>query len=334
MLLCGVGLLIATRLAGGIELWMVHPIRGGSGEVSWTAMHWIGLRNLGLLLAWCVPGYDSVRWGANTRVDGPKVALTFDDAVGKNSTGIASLLNLLDDHKVPATFFVIANEWTFGQGRPDILAELSRRGHEIGNHGVEDAAMSSMDADQVDKALTVWEDQVLPVVHGWHDSSFKWFRPPQGMMSGDMAKVLRRRGYSVALGDVYSDDYLLQDTEYHVRVIKGVTTDGSVIILHVPDRPMRMHTLDILREVIPFLHGRGFSFVRLSELFHGDAQHDEAQNTCMPCLADMVFSCFLFSVCIALAACRSVLRLSVWFAHDRKHAMAEGSRHACIDLPC
>jgi len=318
-----------------MELWMVHPIQGGYGEVSWTAMHWIGLRNLGLLLAW-IPGYDIVRWGANGGVNGPRVALTFDDAVGKNSTGMASLLNLLDDHKVPATFFVIANEWTFGQGRPEILAEVSRRGHEIGNHGVEDAAMYAMDAEQVDEALTVWEDKVLPVVHGWYDSDRKWFRPPQGLMSGAMADVLPRRGYSVVLGDVYSDDYLIQDTEYHARVIKGVTMDGSVIILHCPDRPMRMHTLDILREVIPFLHGRGFQFVRLSELFRGAPQHDEVKRTCIPCLAVMSFSCLLLGVCIAIAACRSacrsVLKLSFSCACNRRQAMAERSKLACLDL--
>lgn len=324
LLLCGIMSLILTRLASGLDLRMVHPVQGGSGEISWASMHWLGLRNLALLLAW-VPGYAPVHWAARPSLGtaGPTVALTIDDAVGENTTGVAALLDLLDEHKVPATFFVIANDaFTFGPGRPKILKEMIDRGHEIGNHGVEDAAMASLGAAEVEEALTLWEDRVRPAVQTWpqRESDWKWFRPPQGMMSQIMAEVLTKRGYSIALGDVYSDDWLIQDTEYHARVIEGVAMDGSVIILHAPDRPTRMHTLDILREVIPYLHSRGYSFVRLSDLYRGDHPRDDLKSTCVACVAVAALGGLAFGAVAVFMACHGVLRFSISFRQRRGYS--------------
>jgi peptidoglycan/xylan/chitin deacetylase (PgdA/CDA1 family) len=58
-----------------------------------------------------------------------KLALTFDD--GPNPSVTPKLLDLLDRHKVKATFFVIG---TFARGCPELLKETYSRGHDIGNH--------------------------------------------------------------------------------------------------------------------------------------------------------------------------------------------------------
>src|ERR1700676_4469351 len=57
------------------------------------------------------------------------IALTYDD--GPNDPHTLRLLEVLARHNVPATFFLIGR---YVKQRPDIVRELVRAGHVIGNH--------------------------------------------------------------------------------------------------------------------------------------------------------------------------------------------------------
>src|ERR1700690_25782 len=57
------------------------------------------------------------------------LALTFDD--GPNAPHPFRLLEILAKHDVRATFFVIGR---YVQQRPDIVRELVKAGHTVGNH--------------------------------------------------------------------------------------------------------------------------------------------------------------------------------------------------------
>src|ERR1700719_535353 len=62
-------------------------------------------------------------------VDGPYIALTFDD--GPSAKLTPKLLDLLAAHHIKATFFLIGeNAAEF----PSIVAREAKEGHEIGNH--------------------------------------------------------------------------------------------------------------------------------------------------------------------------------------------------------
>ena len=58
-----------------------------------------------------------------------KIALTFDD--GPNPAVTPRLLELFDRHSVRATFFLIGK---FARACPDLVREISARGHLLGNH--------------------------------------------------------------------------------------------------------------------------------------------------------------------------------------------------------
>lgn len=55
----------------------------------------------------------------------------WDDQESRVEIGTARCLDLLDRHQVTATFFVLG--WT-AERHPDLIAEIARRGHEIGCH--------------------------------------------------------------------------------------------------------------------------------------------------------------------------------------------------------
>src|SRR5258707_8786220 len=58
-----------------------------------------------------------------------QIALTFDD--GPNDPHTLHLLDVLARHNVRATFFMIGR---YVRQRPDIAAEVAKRGHIVGNH--------------------------------------------------------------------------------------------------------------------------------------------------------------------------------------------------------
>lgn len=197
------------------------------------------------------------------------MAFTFDDALGENVSAFAKILDFLEVEHVLATFFVIADDHTLGEGRPSVLRDAWRRGHELGNHGLRNAQMARMSREEFAGAVDQWESSIKGALgQPWpRPSMWRWFRPPQGVMSPNMDAELTERGYHVALGDLYSDDWAYADERFHAGIIKAAAQDGSIAILHVMDGERAMRTLEILQDVVPALRTRGFQFVGLSELF-------------------------------------------------------------------
>src|SRR5438067_830956 len=65
----------------------------------------------------------------SVHVDGPYIAMTFDD--GPSATLTPKLLDLLAAHHIKATFFVIGENVA---EHPEIVARAAQEGHEIANH--------------------------------------------------------------------------------------------------------------------------------------------------------------------------------------------------------
>jgi peptidoglycan/xylan/chitin deacetylase (PgdA/CDA1 family) len=83
------------------------------------------------IIAWGAVAPSSELFGPTLRRtdSSRKIALTFDD--GPNPTVTPRLLELFDRHSVRATFFLIGK---FARACPDLVKEISARGHLIGNH--------------------------------------------------------------------------------------------------------------------------------------------------------------------------------------------------------
>ena len=69
------------------------------------------------------------------RTDQKVLALTIDDA--PDSTLSPLILDLLAEHQVPATFFILGGNIA---GNEDIIARMKAEGHELGNHLAQDEA--------------------------------------------------------------------------------------------------------------------------------------------------------------------------------------------------
>jgi len=262
----------------GDHLGGIWPHKPLAEEWMWTLfLRAGGFRLFGSVLG-AAPAYRSTLWFAAPVGQGakPQVALTIDDAVGRrgymNATeydNFEALLDILDELEVKALFFVIANDVIMSESGGSLLRRAYAAGHEIGNHGVVDSVASSFTRAQFQASIETWERRVRSVVGAWpaRATDWKWYRPPKGAMSTDMKEVLEEEGYKISLPDVWSGDSTLTDAGFHARVLTNAACDGSVVLMHAPDASWGTQILDVFRQSVPVLRGRGFEIVGISDMF-------------------------------------------------------------------
>jgi peptidoglycan/xylan/chitin deacetylase (PgdA/CDA1 family) len=104
------------------------------------------------------------------------------------TTALPRLLDALDDSRLTATFFVEAVNCELN---PEAVAEIARRGHELGAHGWQHEEWGELDADE--------ERDVLTRTAGAFAASglgVQGFRPPGGELTPRTPALLREHGFA------------------------------------------------------------------------------------------------------------------------------------------
>ncbi|KAK3337076.1 carbohydrate esterase family 4 protein [Cercophora scortea] len=197
------------------------------------------------------------------------VALTIDDAPSAHTRAI---LSALSTHGARATFFVIGGQVA---GREDVLREIIRAGHELGNHGMHDeGARGLSDAELGDQIRRVEEliadayraegrtPPINPPSMATGGGKRRYYRPGSGFFSDRMRALVRRLGYRIVLGSIYPHDAQVGYAWVNARHILSMLSPGGIIICH--DR--RSWTVPMLQRVLPELRERGYRAVTVSEL--------------------------------------------------------------------
>lgn len=202
---------------------------------------------------------ERVAWRADTEES--KIALTFDD--GPEPTYTPQVLKVLQKHDTPATFFLIGRHL---KEHFSLAKEVVRSGHEIGNHTFSHVPMFRLSDAEIMAEIQRTHALMLKL----EADKPNFLRPPMGVFSPRVLDVVQKNGYRTVVGDVYPrDPHCPRPNRIVSRILKRVT-NGSIIILHDGgnskdiDRSQTVWAVDIL---IPVLKARGYTFVRLSELF-------------------------------------------------------------------
>jgi peptidoglycan/xylan/chitin deacetylase (PgdA/CDA1 family) len=197
----------------------------------------------------------AVIWYVQT--DQPVVAFTFDDGPGPQWT--STVLDILDEHRVPATFFVVG---THVRARGDLLRGRLDR-HAVGNHSWSHAELATMDLDAVSRELTRTHDEIARVTG--REASL--LRPPYGHLGGSTLLAANRLGYQVVLwSHQLHDPGYAQDPELQVRDIVTHVTPGSIVLAHDVGDPTRLVALRQLNNMFTGLRARGLRMVTVPEL--------------------------------------------------------------------
>jgi peptidoglycan/xylan/chitin deacetylase (PgdA/CDA1 family) len=125
------------------------------------------------------------------------VVLTFDDG---NLSDYVHAFPVFRQLGFAATFFVGANRLGVGGGvSPEMLAEMSRDGMDVGSHGMTHRFLSTLDAAEEEKELS-GSKSVLEDVVG---EKVLFFAPPGGRIGRRGIEALRRLSYRAVCTSVF-----------------------------------------------------------------------------------------------------------------------------------
>jgi peptidoglycan/xylan/chitin deacetylase (PgdA/CDA1 family) len=200
-------------------------------------------------------------------VDGPYIALTFDDGPDKKLT--PELLDLLAKHHIKATFFVLGQ---LVAEHPEILARAAREGHEIGNHSWSHPNLLKMSDEAVRKQLRQTDDAIKEAT----GKRPTLMRPPYGNLSARQKNWVHDEfGYQIILWDVDPLDWKRPGPAVVCRRIVSETRPGSIVLSH----DIHAGTLQAMPDTLDQLEAKGFKFVTVSELIDMAKPETPSPNT-------------------------------------------------------
>src|SRR6266705_3404155 len=191
---------------------------------------------------------------SSVHVDGPYIAMTFDD--GPSATLTPKLLDLLAAHHIKATFFVIGENVA---EHPDIVARAAREGHEIGNHSWSHPNFAKM-SDQGVRSQLQRTDDAIKSATGMRPTLL---RPPYGSITAREKRWIHDEfGYQIILWDVDPYDWKRPGPAVvRARILKE-TRPGSIVLSH----DIHPGTIEAMPSTFDELEAKGFKFVTVSEL--------------------------------------------------------------------
>lgn len=200
------------------------------------------------------------------------VALTLDDApcrfTNKANSRLQEVLALLDDYNAKATFMVVG-KFMSGEHDSDIV-DLFNRGHELGNHGKLDFSLNTLNeedflrnVDECNKKIVSLQKRATKVPQ---EQTVRWFRAPHGKYTRKMEKCLSTRGLRNVMCDTYASCPIVEDGQWIGDSLARNAQDGSIILLHMPERGFRDWCIVALHRLLEGLRQKGFQTVTISEL--------------------------------------------------------------------
>jgi peptidoglycan-N-acetylglucosamine deacetylase len=152
-----------------------------------------------------------------------QLALTFDD--GPNDPHTFRLLEVLARHNVKATFFSIGR---YVKQRPDIVQELVRAGHVVGNHTFSHPNLIWVSPQETNRELQDCERALTDAV-GEHS---RLFRPPFGGRRPGTLKIVRKLGLEPVMWNVTGWDWEGKPADYVEQKVRQQIRGGDVVLLH------------------------------------------------------------------------------------------------------
>lgn len=193
------------------------------------------------------------------------IALTFDD--GPNDITTPKVLDILEEHNIPASFFVI------GQFINDETAKQMTRaislGCEIQNHSFTHAFMTKLSAEEIAEEIRKTDELIVK-----YTGTKPWmFRPPYIDHNETMHQTIEH----TFICGVGCDDWVPECTaQQRYDVMKAQANDGVMFLLH--DLVGNDNTVEALKMIIPELKAQGYTFVTATQLFEKKGIKPEPKN--------------------------------------------------------
>ncbi|MFB9982598.1 chitooligosaccharide deacetylase NodB [Mesorhizobium newzealandense] len=201
------------------------------------------------------------------RVSDRSVYLTFDD--GANLLFTPQILDVLAQHRVPATFFVIG---AYAAEQPELIQRMIAEGHEVGNHTMTHTDLSRCGFEEVQREIF---DANLAIMMACPQASVRYFRAPYGAWSQEVITASEIAGLTPLHWSVDPRDWSRPGVDAIVDAVLTSVRPGAIVLLHdgcPPDELtlgayayLRDQTTTALSRLIPALHDRGYEIRSLPQ---------------------------------------------------------------------
>jgi peptidoglycan/xylan/chitin deacetylase (PgdA/CDA1 family) len=179
------------------------------------------------------------------------VRLTFDDGPVRPNT--PRVLNVLSNHRVKATFFVIGQR---AQRYPRLLKREYREGHSVQNHTYTHPDLTTLGPVETRRELRatnrVIEAAGVPRPHR--------FRPPKGVTNARVRSVGASLGLIQTLWSVDPHDWANPPASVICTRVVSNVSPGSIVLLHDGSGT---NTVKALPCIIKRLRAQGYGFGKL-----------------------------------------------------------------------
>jgi peptidoglycan/xylan/chitin deacetylase (PgdA/CDA1 family) len=215
------------------------------------------LASLGLLLGALAPTGPATAPAAAavTRCSAGLVTLTFDD--GPSARVTTRLVRLLDDLRVPATFFMVGERVA---SAPRTARMVYRHGYPVANHSYRHAMMTRQSNSEIRATLAATDRRlraagVVPT---------RLMRPPYGAMDARVERVIRDAGYVPVLWDVDPRDWENRSAgNIARRILDRLRPGASNVVLQHDAIRNSPNSVDAVPFVVREARRRGYCFARL-----------------------------------------------------------------------
>ncbi|MBB5536456.1 chitooligosaccharide deacetylase NodB [Rhizobium giardinii] len=188
------------------------------------------------------------------------VYLTFDD--GPHPIFTPEVLDVLAQHQVPATFFVIGE---YAADQPKLIQRMIAEGHEVANHTMTHPDLSICEPSEVQSQILEADRAIKSASR---QASVRYIRAPYGIWTEEVLITVASAGLTAVHWSVDPRDWSNPGVDAIVSAVLDSIRPGAIVLLHdgcppselQPDNDasLRYQTVAALSRIIPALHDRGF----------------------------------------------------------------------------
>ena len=185
--------------------------------------------------------------------DDPVISVTFDASWGGDKT--MAILDLLDQYNAKATFFLVGI-WV--DKYPELVQEIARRGHEIGNHSDSHAHFTQISDAQIRQELKDCSDKIEALT----GTRPTLFRPPYGDYNSKVITVVRDAGYEAVQWSIDSLDWKNRGVSDLVKRATNNVQKGDIILFHNDSQ----YIVEALPAILQHYQAQGFTMIPAKDI--------------------------------------------------------------------
>lgn len=180
--------------------------------------------------------------------------MSFAVNVDWGSEWLPSMLDLFDERGVRVTFFP-TGRWA--EAEPELLKEIVRRGHELGNHGYRHDHPKQLD----DASLRAHISRSRDLLAELTGVSTRLYAPPYGEVDARIARIAAELDHWTIMWTLDTIDWQRPAPEVVVRRIVPRAQPGAIVLMH-PTEP----TVAALPTMLDALVDAGWQIVPVGDL--------------------------------------------------------------------